>query len=75
MVALFYLQYRHLTKFHSIIKNFYIYNFPLSCYLICRDTVELRHQSHPVFLFDQDALQSLLVLLDLDELTEFISNI
>lgn len=36
-------------------------------YLICRDAVELWEQSYPVLLLDQDALQSLLVLLHLDQ--------
>lgn len=36
-------------------------------YLIWRDAVELWQQADPVFLFDQDALQSFLVLLNLDQ--------
>lgn len=43
------------------------YGFPLQRYLIWRDAVELWQQSDPVFLFDQDALQSFLVLLNLDD--------
>lgn len=42
--------------------------------LVWRDAVELWQQPYPVFLFDQDALQSLLVLLNLDELTEVAAN-
>lgn len=40
--------------------------FP-STHLIWGDTVELGHESHSVFLLDQDALQSLLVLLHLQD--------
>lgn len=40
-------------------------------HLLWRDAVELWHQPYPVLLFDEDALQSLLVLLDLDQQTEF----
>lgn len=36
--------------------------------LVCGDAVELRQQSYPVLLFDQDSLQSLLVLLHLDHI-------
>lgn len=56
-------------------QNSYKGSQSLRWYLIWRDAVELWHQSYPVFLLDQDALQSLLVLLNLDELTEVVANI
>lgn len=41
-------------------------------YLFRWDAVELRQQPEPIFLFDEDAFQSLLVLLDLGGFTEII---
>lgn len=43
-------------------------------YLFCWDAVELRQQPEPILLFDQDALQSLLVLLNLGEFAEIIAS-
>lgn len=42
--------------------------------LVRWDAVELRQQPEPIFLFDQDAFQSFLVLLNLGEISEVTTN-